>query len=321
MPCGWGVGVDYIVFGTGYGATLLVLGWVIRTFGPGMRYQDAEDDTPASADVLVYRVSWTRFAQALGAVIATDGGAIIIVTFITALINPGDHVGSIVLWVCFALVVLGTAVWTWLYVARYGANGLVPYQVDIARLLPSRERPFSQQIPRPASSLATEPALGNPVAPSDDVAEMIVEEDANEDDDAPDVDIGADEEMAVHASRFQIHHPDEVPEDAYQDLFAVYGVEPEADEPLESEPTQPEPQPDEEQHPSPEPGDSEEDDGSIDVPDEEIVADVPATEEASVDEISVDEENVDPDMPLPDTPEGRAEALRRIQAWQPDEDA
>jgi len=324
--------VDYIVFGTGYGATLLVLGWAVRTFGPKARFRDADQDSPARADVLVYRAAWRRFAEALGAVMATAGAGVIVLTFLTALINPGDHAGAVILRVCFALVLIGTAVWLWLYVARFGVDGIIPERLDIGRLFAPRERPFtrSSQRPEPAPAISATPDYRD----SDVDPQFAFDEPYPLDDmygDELEIDEEEDAEMAVRYSRYQVHHPDENRDDAYRDLFEMHGSESDVaigddmDDTFDDEPDAPgivdadaiEESDDTAPYPADEPQDL--------VGEAAAEADVFPDDEESVEVPELDAQDETPDFgedsPLPDTPEGRAEALRRIQAWQPEDDA
>lgn len=324
--------MDYIVFGTGYGATLLVLGWFLRTFGPGLRFRDAESEGPARARDLVYRMSWSRFAEGLGAVVASAGAAVIVVTLLTALINPGDHTGAIILWICFFGVVVGAAVWTWLYVARYGAEGLVPSALDIGRLLERRERPVRQPREQRRQATAPAPVTNRTVAtgPEPAIASSDVPP-VPEDDDYPEYGDDEDEllydddddevaEMAVRYSRYQAHHPEA--EDAYRGLFSMYGVEApngeEKDElPVEDASTD---EPDSDVELIEVADDRANDEVPESWPVEEIDGDTAHLDDTPVADVA-DDPAFDAEGPLPDTPEGRAEALRRLQMWEPDEES
>lgn len=113
--------MDYVLFGMGYGATLMLLGWALRTFGPERKYKqiDTED-----ADQAVAQRNWVRFIQGLGGVLALAGTAQVVVTFIIMLINPTDTTGGFASIVIWAVLIVAVLVWCWLHLARYGMVGI-----------------------------------------------------------------------------------------------------------------------------------------------------------------------------------------------------
>ncbi|MGB3330643.1 MAG: hypothetical protein WBA46_16905, partial [Thermomicrobiales bacterium] len=87
--------VDYLVFGVGFGSTLVLLGWVLRQFGPAMRYRDTPDEV-LGAEQLLERNDWQRFCIAIGALLSVCGAVMLLVTLITLLIRPADRTGTII---------------------------------------------------------------------------------------------------------------------------------------------------------------------------------------------------------------------------------
>ena len=113
--------MDYVLFGMGYGATLMLLGWALRTFGPERKYKDVN---PEDIDRTVELRRWVRFLQGLGGVFAIAGTAMVLFTFVIMLVNPDDETGAfiaLVLWGFFAITVL---LWCWFYVSSYGLLGI-----------------------------------------------------------------------------------------------------------------------------------------------------------------------------------------------------
>ena len=350
--------MDYVVFGTGYGATLMLLGWALRTFGPGARYKDPDDGAVMAADAILARISWRRFAAALGAVIVTAGASFILVTVALILINPGDGAGALVALICLVLILLAVAIWTWLYVGRYGTHGILPER---------REEPAAFSI---RGTDAIEPAAAMALAGREAVApvarvepyEHIDEEPGFGEDYDPfvadvDSDTFEDEEQESRYAKFLLHHPDEAvtvqridegtsPVEVEDDAPAVTSLDGnelpgEAEAPVvNDDPTtidtpggslaasipDAQPVPDDE---------SQMNDTTHIRPDENqrpaaVQPEDPLTTPEAVD-LGIDEKPLPRDMvtrddesdpsargiELDNTEEGRAEALRRLHAWQP----
>lgn len=114
--------MDYILFGMGFGASLMLFGWALRTFGPGWKYAAVTSDT--NPDLFVRKRFWNRFVQGLGGVLAIAGTATVLLTFLVMLSNPDDDTGtmfSLVIWLFVCLIVLG---WCLTYLSHYGCTGI-----------------------------------------------------------------------------------------------------------------------------------------------------------------------------------------------------
>lgn len=114
--------MDYVLFGMGYGATLMLIGWALRTFGPSFKYANA-DESP-DIDAQVKRRFWVRFIQGVGGVIAIAGTAFVFVTFVVMLVNPDDETGSFTALVVWGFLVVALLAWCWLYFGRFGLTGI-----------------------------------------------------------------------------------------------------------------------------------------------------------------------------------------------------
>lgn len=113
--------MDYVLFGMGYGATLMLLGWALRTFGPEQKYKDVN---PEDIDQTILQRRWVRFIQGLGGVIAISGTAFVLFTFVIMLVNPDDETGAFTSMVIWGFLTVAILIWCWFYVASYGTTGV-----------------------------------------------------------------------------------------------------------------------------------------------------------------------------------------------------
>lgn len=113
--------MDYVLFGMGYGATLMLLGWALRTFGPERKYKDID---PEDIDRTILQRRWIRFIQGLGGVISIAGTAMVAFTFITMLVNPDDETGGLIALAVWAFLAIAVLVWCWFYISNFGATGI-----------------------------------------------------------------------------------------------------------------------------------------------------------------------------------------------------
>lgn len=114
--------MDYVLFGMGYGASLMLLGWALRTFGPQLKYRKPPKD--GSAEFHVGQRFWVRFIQGLGGVVAIAGTALVLLTFVVVLVNPSDAAGSKLAIAFWAAVMISILVWCWFYVSKFGLAGI-----------------------------------------------------------------------------------------------------------------------------------------------------------------------------------------------------
>lgn len=197
--CEWGYAVDYVVYGTGYGATLMLLGYAVRTWGPGWRFRDGEADAYDRREFRTARSAWRRFTAGLGAVIATAGAALVLLTFILMLINPGDGIGSTIALSVTGLLLIAIAVWAWLFFTRFGPWGIVAMPNALGSYEPARyDGRAAETSPVTAQSLSQDAGNGSD-EPEFDEEEFPEEEPEFDDDDA---------EFAARYSKFELHHPE-----------------------------------------------------------------------------------------------------------------
>ncbi|HEV2126988.1 MAG TPA: hypothetical protein VGR22_00020 [Thermomicrobiales bacterium] len=146
--------MDYVVFGIGFGATILVLGLLLRDLGPRLRYRrQANDDGVLPADVLVAKVAWDRFCNALGAVLAIGGILFLLITFVCIILAVSDDTGGWVMLSALAVFFLMVLYWTWAFFHRFGAYGIL------------LERSAAEEEPEPEPAQRPEPMAGSEAGP------------------------------------------------------------------------------------------------------------------------------------------------------------
>ncbi len=114
--------MDYVLFGMGYGASLMLLGWALRTFGPQLKYSHPPQDD--DVDFQVEQRFWVRFIQGLGGVTAIAGTAMVLMTFVVVLVNPDDETGGLIALAIWAFILVAVVLWCWMYVRHYGLTGV-----------------------------------------------------------------------------------------------------------------------------------------------------------------------------------------------------
>lgn len=169
--------MDYILYGLGYGSTLMVLGCLFRYLGPALRYRERDDDVVDpfvdADDYEEARWKWRLFATGAGNVIALAGTFLLLVSVILMITNPGNELGQWIALAVSVLMVFSIAVWAWMFFRKWGAITPPPLEVE-----PAVEY---AEIPRRAVAMSR-PAL----AASDDNSdedEDFVSEDVDETDD------------------------------------------------------------------------------------------------------------------------------------------
>lgn len=114
--------MDYVLFGMGYGATLMLLGWALRTFGPRLKYSKPPQNE--DANFTVEQRFWVRFIQGLGGVVAIAGITMVLMTFVVVLVNPNDDTGGTIAMAIWAFILLAVVLWCGMYVKRFGLTGI-----------------------------------------------------------------------------------------------------------------------------------------------------------------------------------------------------
>jgi hypothetical protein len=118
--------VDYVVFGIGMGASLVLAGIIGRTLGPSVRYRTSRANGEVlKAEELVARVAWARFCSSLGAALAIGGFFLLIVTAIAMALRLDDTLATVIVGLALFAVIVLMALWTWAFVNRFGLYGIV----------------------------------------------------------------------------------------------------------------------------------------------------------------------------------------------------
>lgn len=164
--------MDYVLFGMGYGATLMLLGWALRTFGPQLKYSRSPQDEDAS--FTVERRFWVRFIQGLGGVIAIAGTTMVLLTFVVVLVNPNDDTGGTIAMAIWAFILLAVVLWCGIYVKRFGLTGIwsrqggYGFRRSTGTASPPRQTGSSMRTLRPEKRLTSEPeTIGFGPAPTE----------------------------------------------------------------------------------------------------------------------------------------------------------
>lgn len=121
--------MDFVIFGLGYGASLMLLGWALRFFGPSLRYRyDEQTATDEQYDV---QRRWVQFTEGLGAVVAVIGIIVVLVTVILLLMDANNDVGNATTLSLAGLGIVATLVWAWLFNSRFGLDGVATWRRDL----------------------------------------------------------------------------------------------------------------------------------------------------------------------------------------------
>ena len=129
--------MDYIIFGIGSSATLVLAGWLLRDWGPRLRDRRPAEDEILSASALVTRMAWARFCATCGMALLICGVLIMLVTLGAALFAPGDRAATIAVISMFALAALLMLIWTGLYLRQFGASGVIRPREKPVRVNPA----------------------------------------------------------------------------------------------------------------------------------------------------------------------------------------
>jgi hypothetical protein len=183
----------------------MLLGYAVRTWGPGWRFRDGDAAAYDRREFRTARSAWTRFTTGLGAVIATAGAALALVTFILMLVNPGDGIGSTIALSVTGLLLIAVAVWAWLFFTRFGAWGIVATPNALSSYEPAHYD--SRAAKTPAGPAHVEADDAGDTAGEDEAEELTYDEDELVDEDAEGVE-DDDAEFAARYSKFELHHPE-----------------------------------------------------------------------------------------------------------------
>ena len=162
--------MDYVVFGIGMGASLVLLGLAGRAVGPSLRYRrSSETGDVLKAEELVARIAWSRFCGSLGAAIAIGGLFLLIVTGITMAIRIDDTAAAVAVGLALLAIVVLMAVWTWAFVDRFGLYGVVASEPRIREPRPQKTEKPKKQTPVKTAAQVTTLKSEKPLTPKQPV--------------------------------------------------------------------------------------------------------------------------------------------------------
>lgn len=204
--------MDYVLFGMGYGASLMLLGWALRTFGPQLKYsrRPQEDDV----DFQVEQRFWIRFIQGLGGVIAIAGTTMVLMTFVVVLANPDDDTGGLIAMAIWAFITIALMLWCLMYVKHYGLTGVwsrrsgygfrtasVPVSsrrtsevTTVASIAPKKRLNREEDVVPTGPSLIEADPVSLEIAPSEQPEPPVIEDAVSKTEEAP----GEPEDTAVY---------------------------------------------------------------------------------------------------------------------------
>ena len=116
--------MDYIIFGIGTSASLVLIGWLLRDWGPRLRDRKPAEDVILSASQLVVRMAWTRFCATCGMAMVLCGVLVMLVTIVVLFVAPGDRTATIATIAAFSTTALLMLTWTGLYLRQFGSVGV-----------------------------------------------------------------------------------------------------------------------------------------------------------------------------------------------------
>ena len=155
--------MDYIIFGMGTGASLVLVGWLLRELGPRIRDRAPAKGTVLSGGELVMRMAWARFCGTCGMALLLCGLLILLVAGILTLLAPSDDLGTAVILAVFGLVGVLMLIWTALYLRQFGTMGIVRRKVRKETVaVPAVEEATPETGKEPAASDPGEPVAGVP---------------------------------------------------------------------------------------------------------------------------------------------------------------
>jgi hypothetical protein len=140
--------LDYIIFGIGTSASLVLIGWLLRDWGPRLRDRQPPENEILSASQLVTRLGWARFCATCGMALVIGGVIVMLVTIVVMFVAPTDRAASIAVLTVFGASGFLMLVWTGLYLREYGSIGV--------------HRPVEKRAPEPTPAVAE--SVGTPAA-------------------------------------------------------------------------------------------------------------------------------------------------------------
>lgn len=157
--------MDFVVAGFGFGAAIILLGFVIRDLGP--LFRRARLAEPAAGR----RIEWKRLCHEVGASLIGGGLALCLTTLVPLLLGASDAAGGRIVLVASGLLAAVISLRTVQSVHRYRIRTVEP-----PAWTPVTTRPSVRQVRDPAAAWPAPPKIvpaePKPPAPPDEPAEV-----------------------------------------------------------------------------------------------------------------------------------------------------
>jgi hypothetical protein len=179
--------VDFVVFGCGFGALLMLLGFALRDLGPWLFGTTPSDEALPEFEGAKATIRKQTLAT-IGTGISFAGAGIAAVTFAALLASADDRMGAMVVGISVILATVGVAAWSYDAYRRYrGAMTIVYAQERATRSRQAGKSKRTRQA-RPRQETIAASGAAAPIAPAESVAspaDTSVDEEQPEDLDAP----------------------------------------------------------------------------------------------------------------------------------------
>ena len=163
--------MDFVVFGLGLGAILMLVGFALRDLGPWLFGAARQDEALPEFDGVKATIR-KQTLSSVGNAISVGGAGVAAVTFSALLAKADDDLGAIVVGMALVLATVGVGAWTYDIFRRYRlAMEIVASQEEAARqrLAPrqKRRRPKPAPTERPAPEVTGPPSVDTDLNRSD----------------------------------------------------------------------------------------------------------------------------------------------------------
>lgn len=159
--------MDYIIFGIGTSASLVLIGWLLRDWGPWLRDRKPAEDDLLSASQLVVRMAWTRFCATCGMAMVLCGVLTMLVTIVVVFVAPSDRTAGIATIAAFSATALLMLTWTGLYLRQFGSIGVhrpVDKVTPIPTPAPAAAPPADAAVTTVVAQVASDERAATPAA-------------------------------------------------------------------------------------------------------------------------------------------------------------
>lgn len=106
--------LDFVLLGFGTGALLVLIGRMLRVYGPRYRRRQLKPTVPFST--FAAALVWRRWCRAGGLVSSIAGAFLLLLTFLLLLANVADNMGMVVVGFSLLSILIGGAIWAALFV-------------------------------------------------------------------------------------------------------------------------------------------------------------------------------------------------------------